>query len=362
LGAARGDNAGVDASSLRQALLRARVPSGGPLVLPGEINDVAIEGAWAAVVLGREAQSPSWLEQVWLALKAAFPDADIEVRAGLKVYKGGLGFGDGKHVVAVLGGKGGVGKSTISLNLALTFAAMGLRTGLLDADLAGPDIPHMLGVHPIRITSEITLMTSKVRPPSKREKPQRRYEMQVASVGFGLAERRFSYIAGHNYIALVLRYLLFEVGWDVDVLVIDSPPGTGSEIQIMARELPLSGALFVTTPQDLAQMDAGRTLTLLEEAGVPVIGMVHNMASLTCPHCGEAIDMFAASRRMEDEGVPIVGRIPFDINLARTADQGLPLVLGDPRGPVAYEFARIAAHARRWLREEVPRSRGPDIA
>jgi ATP-binding protein involved in chromosome partitioning len=338
------------------------MPVGKPLVGSDEVREVSVEGNWAAVAVDREGGAPAFLESVWRVLKSAFPDGDIEVRCGLRVFKGGMGFGEGKHIVAVLGGKGGVGKSTIGLNLALTFAAMGLRTGLLDADLAGPDIPHMLGVHPLRITSEITLMTSKVRPPSKREKPHLRYEMQVASVGFGLAERRFSYIAGHNYIALLLRYLLFEVAWDVDVLVIDSPPGTGSEIQLMARELPLSGALFVTTPQDLAQMDAGRTLTLLQEAGVPVIGMVHNMASLTCPHCGEAIDMFASSRRMEEEGVSVIGRIPFDINLARTADQGLPLVLGDPRGPVAYEFARIAAQVRRWLRDEAPRSRGPDIA
>jgi ATP-binding protein involved in chromosome partitioning len=115
------------------------------------------------------------------------------------------------------------------------------------------------------------------------------------------------------------------------------------------RELPLSGAVFVTTPQDLAQMDAERTLSHLRQHGVPVIGMVQNMASLTCPHCSQGIDLYSQSQRLEDAGVPVLGRIPFDTRLSVTADTGLPLVLGDPRGPVAYEFARIGGAVRRWL-------------
>jgi ATP-binding protein involved in chromosome partitioning len=117
----------------------------------------------------------------------------------------------------------------------------------------------------------------------------------------------------------------------------------------MAGELPLSGAIFVTTPQDLAQMDAERTLALLTQHGVPVAGLVQNMASMTCPHCGEEIDMFARSRRLADAGVPVLGRIPFDVRLSAAADQGRPLVLGDPAGPIAYEFARIGSAVRRWL-------------
>ncbi len=118
----------------------------------------------------------------------------------------------------------------------------------------------------------------------------------------------------------------------------------------MTRDLPLSGAVFVTTPQDLAQMDAERTLTLLNERGVPVIGMVQNMAALTCPHCGEPIDLFASSARLADAGVAILGRVPFDVQLSVSADQGVPLVLGNPRGPVAVEFARIGVAVRKWIR------------
>jgi ATP-binding protein involved in chromosome partitioning len=119
----------------------------------------------------------------------------------------------------------------------------------------------------------------------------------------------------------------------------------------MVRELPLSGALFVTTPQDLAQMDAERTLAHLKEHGVPVIGMVQNMASLTCPHCAQSIDLYSLSKRLADAGVPVLGRIPFDTRLSVTADTGLPLVLGDPSGPIAFEFARIGSAVRRWLVE-----------
>jgi ATP-binding protein involved in chromosome partitioning len=215
----------------------------------------------------------------------------------------------------------------------------------------------MLGIHPIRVVSSMTLMTSRVRTPSQREKPQVRYGVQAASLGFDIPERRFPVVMGHNFISLVLRYLLFEVDWDVDVLVIDAPPGTGSELQVLARDLPVSGALFVTTPQDLAQMDAGRTVTLFRESGVPVIGVVQNMAGMACPHCGAAIDMFAESKRLEDEGLRVLARIPFDLDLARTADAGLPLVLGDPTGPVAFEFARLGASVRRWLQDEAPRVR-----
>jgi ATP-binding protein involved in chromosome partitioning len=154
---------------------------------------------------------------------------------------------------------------------------------------------------------------------------------------------------GRWLVSGLLRNLIFDVAWEADVIIIDAPPGTGEEIQVMVRELPLSGAVFVTTPQDLAQMDAERTLSHLREHGVPVIGMVQNMASLTCPHCTQMIDLYGQSRRLEEAGVRILGRIPFDTRLSVTADKGLPLVLGDPRGPIAYEFARIGGAVRHWL-------------
>jgi ATP-binding protein involved in chromosome partitioning len=249
----------------------------------------------------------------------------------------------------VLGGKGGVGKSTVAVNLSLTLAAMGYRVGILDGDLNGPDIPHLLGVHPKKDRTRGGWRMSAIRGPHDRRNPYQRWGLEVMSVGFVVPERAPLAATGRWLVSGVLRNLIFDVAWRADVIVIDAPPGTGEEIQVMVRELPLSGAVFVTTPQDLAQMDAERTLSHLREHHVPVIGMVQNMASLHCPHCTQTIDLYGASTRLEEAGVRVLGRIPFDTRLSVTADRGLPLVLGDPTGPIAFEFAHIGGAVRRWL-------------
>lgn len=351
MGAAKRD--AISSASVRAALLEARTPDGAPLVAADEVADVLVEGGWAAVVLRREGVSREWLSRLHGQLTRALPGAEIELRVDGRVYRGGAGFGVGRHVVAVLGGKGGVGKSTLAVNLALTFSAMGLRTGLLDGDLNAPDVPHLLGVHP-KVAPPghgWQLSSPKITPPSQRRRPEERFGVEVMSVGFIVPEKAPPLITTRPLASQLLRYLIFDVAWSADVLLIDAPPGTGQELQVMANELPLSGAVFVTTPQDLAQMDAERTLALLTQHGVPVAGLVQNMASMTCPHCNEEIDMFAQSSRLADAGVPLLGRIPFDVRLSTTADQGRPLVLGDPTGPIAYEFARIGSAVRRWLAE-----------
>jgi ATP-binding protein involved in chromosome partitioning len=336
----------VDDAAVRRALAG--------LVADDEVADVVIEGDWLAVVIGREDAPRSLVIEAHERLSSAFPGVEVEVRAGPQVYRGGRGFGAGRHVVAVLGGKGGVGKSTLAVNLALTLSAMGHSVGLMDGDLSAPDLPHLLGVHPKEAPRGFgwQLMSTKVRPPSQRRRPYERFGVEVMSVGFVVPERMAPMLAGRTLVSTILRYLVFEVVWRADVLVIDAPPGTGDELQTMARELPLSGAVFVTTPQDLAQMDAERTLALLTEHDVPVIGWVQNMAELTCPHCDERIDLFARSARLSEAGLPVLGRIPFDVRLSVTADQGRPLVLGDPSGPIAYEFAKIGNAVRKSLAEE----------
>ena len=244
------------------------------------------------------------------------------------------------------------GKSTVAVNLSLTLSAMGLSVGLLDADLNGPDVPHMLGVHPSagHLGLNWRLSTPKIIPLSERPKPLERFGIEVMSVGFVVPERLPLAVTGRALVSTLLRYLIFGVAWTADVLILDAPPGTGEELQVMSSGLPLSGAVFVTTPQDLAQMDAERTLGLLQSRGVPVIGVIQNMAALTCPHCSQEIDLFVQSSRLADAGVSILGRIPFDVRLSVTADRGQPLVLGDPQGPIAYELAKIGIALRRWLR------------
>jgi len=341
----------VDEPTVRALIATLTDVDGAPVVADAQITSILIEAGWLAVVLTAEDIPRERLARLHAHLTAAVADVEVEIRSGGRVFRGGYGFGQKRHVLAVLGGKGGVGKSTVAVSLSLTLAAMGFRVGILDGDLNGPDIPHMLGVHPGRGRSRQDWRLAAIRKPSQRRRPYERWGLEVMSVGFVVSERAPLAATGRWLVSGVLRNLLFDVAWQADIIVIDAPPGTGEEIQVMVRELPLSGALFVTTPQDLAQMDAERTLSHLREHAVPIIGMVQNMASLTCPHCSQAIDLYSLSQRLEDAGVPVLGRIPFDTRLSMTADTGLPLVLGDPRGPIAFEFARIGHSVRRWLAE-----------
>jgi ATP-binding protein involved in chromosome partitioning len=341
----------VDDAGVRELIAGLTGPDGTPLIADSEITEVTVEPDWICVLLTERPVPHALLLRVHTHLASALPQCEIELRSGGRVFRGGYGLGPHRHVVAVLGGKGGVGKSTIAVSLSLTLAAMGFRVGILDGDLNGPDIPHLLGVHPKKDRSRGRWSVNAIRPPTNRSKPYQRWGLEVMSVGFVVPERAPLAANGRWLVSSLLRNLIFDVAWSADVVVIDAPPGTGEEIQVMVRELPLSGALFVTTPQDLAQMDAERTLSHLHEHDVPVIGMVQNMASLSCPHCTQSIDLYGESTRMQDAGVPVLGRIPFDTRLSVSADRGLPLVLGDPRGPVAFEFARIGSAVRRWLAE-----------
>lgn len=368
----------MDEATVVAALASLTRADGTPVVAPDDVVGIMTEDGWLCVLLRAEGMNRAeHLAPVHARLAAAFPGTEIEVRVDRTIYRGGEGFGDGRHVVAVLGGKGGVGKSTVSVNLALTLWALGIPVGLLDGDLNAPDIPHMLGVHPTDQPAQPprrqTASGGQTRqyvvgrdivgaggswrlpvgpvPPSRRRPLYGRHNLEIMSVGFVAPERRPMALTGRGIVSSMLRNLVFDMAWTADVLLIDAPPGTGDEIQVMARELPLSGAIFVTTPQDLAQMDAERTFTLLREQGIMVIGMVQNMSSLTCPHCDTEIDLFGQSSRLADAGVQVLGRIPFDTRLSVNADQGVPLVLGDPTGPISYEFARIGTRVRAWLRE-----------
>jgi ATP-binding protein involved in chromosome partitioning len=340
-----------DESEVRASLSRLTTDSCEPLIAEQDVGTVLIDGGWIVVVLRKEGLSREGLARVHAHLRREFPTTSVELRCAGTVHRGGAGFGEGSHVLAVFGGKGGVGKSTIAVNLALTLKAMGLAVGVLDADLNAPDIPHLLGLHPKRPPRSPgwVLSSAKVVPPSARMRPNERLGVELMSVGFVVPEGYAPMMTSRMLVSTLLRYLLFDVAWSARVLIIDAPPGTGEELQVMASELPLSGAIFVTTPQDLAQMDAERTLAFLSEHDVPVIGLVQNMAFMTCPHCDQEIDMYAQSRRLEESGLSVLGRIPFDVQLSKAADGGRPLVLGDPRGPIAYEFARVGAQVRRWL-------------
>jgi ATP-binding protein involved in chromosome partitioning len=226
-------------------------------VAPGQVSDIIVEDDSVCIVLSATAPSPSLAvpavnasppdlaRRVHAAVAAAIPTARIEVRVDDLIYRGGAGFGPGRHVIAILGGKGGVGKSTVAVNLALTLSAMGIKVGLADADINAPDVPHLLG---LAVTEPVVPSTPaspepQIPPRSLWQEPLRRYGIEVMSVGFLVPERFAPRITSRLLVSTLLRNLVFQVAWDAEILIIDAPPGTGEELQVIARELPLSGAV-----------------------------------------------------------------------------------------------------------------------
>ena len=249
-----------------------------------------------------------------------------------------------RFVVAVASGKGGVGKSTVSLNLALALHERGLRVGLLDADFHGPDIPLMVNITRTQPLERWTLWRQGSHGPAL--DPVERFGLRIMSVGFLLAEEQaFEWPA--QMVEFAVRQLLHEVSWgELDYLIVDLPPGTAEVQQQLVGLISLSGALLVVSPQDVAHLDAKKVLRMLEDAAVPILGGVENMSGFVCPHCGERVDVFpavAAERSLWSLGVSKLGEIPLDPALAEAGDRGRPLLLTEPDGARAAEFRAIAA-------------------
>jgi ATP-binding protein involved in chromosome partitioning len=253
-----------------------------------------------------------------------------------------------RHVVAVASGKGGVGKSTVSLNLALALRERGLRVGLLDADFYGPDIPLMVNLKRDQRLDRWAVW----RAEGMRLDPVERFGLKLMSVGFLLAEgQALEWPA--QMVEFIARQLVVDVEWgDLDVLVIDLPPGTADVQQQLVRLLPLAGAIVVVSPQDVAHLDAKRVVELLRRERVPILGAIENMTGLVCPHCGSEIEVFPRVR--EDRsiwslGVGRLGSVPLDPALAQAGDQGRPLLVGQPESPQATAFRTIADRVTRAL-------------
>ncbi len=239
-----------------------------------------------------------------------------------------------KHIIAVASGKGGVGKSTTAVNLALALHTNGLKVGLLDADVYGPSQPRMMGI--------------KGRPTSKDGKvmePMSNHGIKVMSMGFLIDEETPMIWRGPMVMSAITQ-LLRDVAWgDLDVLVCDLPPGTGDTQLTMSQNVPLSGAVIVSTPQDIALLDAKKGLNMFRKVDVPVLGIIENMSYFSCPHCGHRSDIFAhggARREAERFGVDFLGEIPLDIAIRETSDGGNPIVVSQPQSPHAAAYRGIA--------------------
>jgi len=241
------------------------------------------------------------------------------------------------HIIAVASGKGGVGKSTTAVNFALALKERGLRVGILDADIYGPSMPRLLGLkgQPQQLAGN-------------KLEPMQAYGVKVMSMGF-LVDEETPMIWRGPMVMSALSQMLKDVAWgDLDVLVVDMPPGTGDAQLTMAQQVPLAGAVIVSTPQDLALIDARKGLNMFRKVNVPVLGIVENMSTFICPHCGEPSNIFGhggAKAEATRLGVPFLGEVPLTLAIRETSDEGRPVVATDPSSPGAEAYRAIAAAA-----------------
>jgi ATP-binding protein involved in chromosome partitioning len=243
-----------------------------------------------------------------------------------------------KSIIAVASGKGGVGKSTTSINLALALRDLGLKVGVLDADIYGPSMPKLLAIREKPETLGGT-----------RLKPIERYGLKVMSIGF-LIEEETPMIWRGPMVMSALTQMLREVEWgQLDVMVVDMPPGTGDAQLTMAQQVPLAGAVIVSTPQDLALIDARRGVAMFKRVNVPILGVIENMSYFVCPQCGTRSDIFGhggAQHEAERLKVPFLGAVPLHMTIRETSDAGLPVVATQPDGPHAKVYREIAQRLR----------------
>jgi len=240
-----------------------------------------------------------------------------------------------RHIVAVASGKGGVGKSTTACNLALALHAQGLKVGVLDADIYGPSMPKLLGLSGKPRVIEDRLL-----------EPLEGFGLKVMSIGF-LIDADTAMIWRGPMVQSAITQMLREVSWgELDVLIVDMPPGTGDAQLTMAQATPLSGSVIVSTPQDLALIDARRGVAMFRKVQVPILGVIENMATFVCPNCGHTSHIFGhGGARLEAQrlGVPFLGEVPLNMVIRETSDAGRPVVATDPDGPQARVYREIAA-------------------
>jgi ATP-binding protein involved in chromosome partitioning len=240
------------------------------------------------------------------------------------------------NIIAVASGKGGVGKSTVAVNFALALKERGLRVGILDADIYGPSMPRLLGLkgEPQQVADKLA--------------PMEAYGVKAMSMGF-LVDEETPMIWRGPMVMSALSQMLKDVAWgELDVLVVDMPPGTGDAQLTMAQQVPLAGAVIVSTPQDLALIDARKGLNMFRKVNVPVLGLVENMSAFVCPHCGERSDIFGhggAKNEAARLGVPFLGEVPLLSSIRETSDTGRPVVATEPASPAAEAFREIATRA-----------------
>lgn len=317
---------------------------GKDLVSAGVVKGISMAGAGASIAL--ELPYPSLgVAPALAAAVAAHLQADLHLAAEVKVshrirahqVQRGVKLMEGiKNVIAVASGKGGVGKSTTAVNLALALAREGAAVGMLDADIYGPSQPRMLGLSGKPTSKD-----------GKKMEPMEGHGIKAMSIGF-LIDEETPMVWRGPMVMQALEQLLGDTRWgELDYLVVDLPPGTGDTQLTLAQKVPVSGAVIVTTPQDIALLDARKGLKMFEKVGVPILGIIENMSFYICPKCGNEDDIFGhggGAAMAEQYGVDFLGAVPLDRRIRDEADNGAPTVVAQPDSKLAKIYLELARH------------------
>ncbi len=337
-------------SQVWDALKRVKFPGmSRDIVSFGFVQNVAVEAGRATVDLHMATQNPEAAENVrsdvereirtlpgilGVDVRLHFQRAPSREESAQRAVAQDPGLIPGvRHVVAVASGKGGVGKSTVAANLAVALGQLGHRVGLLDVDIYGPSVPMMFGIE------------ERPRLDGNRILPFEKHGIRVMSLGF-LLDIDTPVIWRGPMVMRAIEQMLGDVAWgDLDLMILDMPPGTGDAQLTVTQKVPLSGAVIVTTPQDVALIDARKGLAMFRKVNVPVLGIVENMSVFVCPHCGESTHIFrkdGGRRTAELLGIDLLGSIPLDPAIVEGGDAGMPISIAAPEGPHARAFREVA--------------------
>ena len=334
----------LSTDSIRNTLASVIDPNTGKDFVSGKsVKNIQLDGAAVSIELElgypAKTQLESIRQQVSDAVRALPGVSSVSVNVSVKivahaVQRGVKLMSNVRNIIAVASGKGGVGKSTTAVNLALALAAEGARVGLLDADIYGPSQPTMMGVSGKPESHD-----------GKTMEPLENYGVQVASIGFMIDPDQPMVWRG-PIVTQALQQLLEQTNWrDLDYLIVDMPPGTGDVQLTLSQKVPVTGAVIVTTPQDIALLDARKGLKMFEKVGIPILGVVENMSVHVCTNCGHTESIFGhggGAKMCADFGVDFLGALPLTLSIREQTDAGRPSVVADPTGPVAQLYGQIA--------------------
>ncbi|MCY3768862.1 MAG: iron-sulfur cluster carrier protein ApbC [Gammaproteobacteria bacterium] len=328
------------------------------LVTGKSVRKIEVDGDAVSIDIELGYPAKSWEPELVRIVQDVIPGARVQVAsntASHEVQEGVKPLRGVKNIIAVASGKGGVGKSTLSVNLALALSAEGASVGILDADIYGPSQPRMLGVSGQPQSRD-----------GKSLEPMNSYHIQAMSIGF-LVDEESPMIWRGPMVTQALEQLLNDTRWkDLDYLIVDMPPGTGDTQLTLAQKVPVSGAVIVTTPQDIALLDARKAYKMFEKVDIPILGVIENMSTHICSNCGHEEHIFGSgggTRMAEQYGTDFLGEVPLDRSIREQVDSGRPSVVADPDGRISGNYKRIArnASAKLSMRKKDFSSRFPNI-